>query len=85
MMKQAGTDPQVLFQMACGYAILADGTSDSAKRCRDEAFRVMAKLIDCGWKDRVALETDPDFDAIRGDKRFGEIVARLELKAVAGD
>ena len=81
MMKQAGTDPQVLFQMACGHAILANGTSETAKRNRDQAFRVMAKLIECGWKDRVGLETDPDFEAIRGDKRFAEIIARLEAKA----
>jgi hypothetical protein len=46
---------------------------------------LVSRMADRGWKDRVGLETDPDFDAIRGDKRFGEMIARLELKAAPGD
>jgi serine/threonine-protein kinase len=75
--KQAGADRRVLFQTACGLAVAAGGTGPDADRCREQAFEVLGKLVDQGWKDRVALETDPDLDAVRGDKRFAELLARV--------
>ncbi|HJZ89303.1 MAG TPA: protein kinase [Gemmataceae bacterium] len=77
LLAQADTDPQTLFQTACGLSILSAGTDDAAKGCRDQAFRVLDKLIDSGWKDRVGLETDPDFQSIRQDRRFGELITKL--------
>ena len=75
--KQAETDRRVLFQVACGLAVAAGGTGPDADRCREQAFDVLNKLVDQGWKDRVALETDPDLDAIRADKRFAELLKRV--------
>jgi tetratricopeptide (TPR) repeat protein len=77
LLKQAPTDRQVLFQTACGLAIIGSGTDETAKRYRDEAFKVLTSLMDNGWKDPVALETDPDFDGIRSDKRFAELFVRV--------
>jgi hypothetical protein len=31
-----------------------------------------------GWKDPVALETDPDLEAIRGDERFAEMIKKFK-------
>ena len=73
LLEQAGRDRQVLFQVACAYAILADGPDD-ADGFRNQAFFVLRKLSEIGWKDPVALETDPDMDSIRRDKRFREIL-----------
>jgi len=78
LLRQAGTDPQVLFQTACGLSILGNGSGDPAKQWLDQAFEVLGKLVERGWKDRIALETDPDLDAVRRDKRFGELLTRLE-------
>jgi eukaryotic-like serine/threonine-protein kinase len=80
LLQQAGTDRQVLFQTACGLAIIGRGSDEASVRCRDEAFRVMGMLIESGWKDRVALQTDPDFAGVRSDKRFGELLTRLDQK-----
>jgi hypothetical protein len=75
--KQAPEDRRVLFQTACGLAVAAGGTGPDADRCRAQAFDVLNKLVEQGWKDRVALETDPDLDAVRGDKRFAELLKRI--------
>lgn len=77
LLKQAPTDRQVLFQTACGLSIIGGGTDETAKHYRDEAFKVLTSLMDNGWKDPVALQTDPDFDAIRSDKRFAELFVRV--------
>ena len=79
LLRQAPTDRQVLFQTACGLAILGGGTDETARRYRDEAFKVLTALMDNGWKDPVALQTDPDFDAIRSDKRFAELFVRVAV------
>ena len=76
--EQAGADRQVLFQTACGLSILAAGPGRTAATCLDRAFEVLTRLVDGGWQDRAALETDPDLDAVRKDKRFAELLKRLE-------
>ncbi|HKB03746.1 MAG TPA: protein kinase [Gemmataceae bacterium] len=75
LLKQAPKDRRVLFQVACGLAVAGSGSDPVAARCRDRAFEVLGDLIKAGWKDRVALETDPDLEAVRGDPRFKELVA----------
>jgi hypothetical protein len=75
--KAAPDDRRVLFQTACGLAVAAGGTGPDAARCREQAFDVLNKLVEQGWKDRVALETDPDLDAVRGDPRFAELLKRV--------
>jgi tetratricopeptide (TPR) repeat protein len=80
LLKQAATDRQVLFQVACALSVLASVTTnpETAKRSRDQAFEVLRDLIQDGWKDRGGLETDPDFDPIRGDARFKELLKSLD-------
>ena len=43
----------------------------------EQAFGVIDALVRRGWKDRVTLETEPDLDAVRGDPRFAELLAKL--------
>jgi serine/threonine protein kinase len=78
LLEQAGADPQSLFQTVCGFSICAGGRGEAANRCRDAAFKTMERLLASGWKDPVALETDPDLDAIRGDPRFVEMLKRFK-------
>jgi hypothetical protein len=47
-------------------------------RCLDRPFEVPARLVDGGWQDRAALETDLDLDAVRTDRRFAELLKPLE-------
>lgn len=74
---QAGEDRAVLFQIACGLSIAGTGTDEVAKRCREQAFNVIASLIDRGWKDRGSLEFDPDLEGIRGEKRFQDVIKSM--------
>jgi hypothetical protein len=41
---------------------------------------VLGILIERGWKDRIGLESDPDFDTIRSDKRFADVIDELEAR-----
>ena len=77
LLKRAGGDRRVLFQTACGLAVAGGGPGDVAAACREEAFRVLDALVRAGWKNRVALETDPDLDVIRADPRFAALLAKL--------
>jgi serine/threonine protein kinase/tetratricopeptide (TPR) repeat protein len=78
LLRQAGDDRQVLFQTACGLSIRANEAGPAAGKCLDRAFEVLTKLVDVGWQDRAALQSDPDLDAVRKDKRFAELLKRLE-------
>lgn len=82
LLKQAGMDRQVLFQVACTYSVLAGKSADRkvADRYRNDAFQVLRDVIVAGWRDPGGLETDPDFDAIRDDPRFKELLTVLKLK-----
>jgi tetratricopeptide (TPR) repeat protein len=79
LLKQAANDRQVLFQVACTLSVIAGTSADkaTAARCRDQAFDVLRDLIKAGWKDRAGIESDPDFDAIRDDPRFKELLKAL--------
>jgi hypothetical protein len=41
---------------------------------------VTGTLEDRGSKDRVALQTDPDLAGVRSDKRFAELLTRLDQR-----
>jgi hypothetical protein len=79
LLKQAARDRQVLFQVACALSVVSGVTADkeTATRCRDQAFQVLRDAIAAGWKDPGGLEADPDFDAIREDPRFKELLKAL--------
>jgi len=77
LLKQAGKDRRVLFQAACGLAVVAGTPDPVAARCRDRALGILDSLVASGWQDRVGLQTDPDLDAVRGDPRFAGLLARI--------
>jgi tetratricopeptide (TPR) repeat protein len=83
LLRQAGKDRQVLFQVACALSIVSGTTTDRqrADRCRDQAFQVLRDLVKAGWKDRAGLETDADLDAIREDPRFKALLKALPKPA----
>ena len=76
VVRQAAGDRRLLFHAACGYAVAAGGAADpaEAERCRARAVAVLRDLVARGWKDRHALEHDPDLDAVRADPAFRKVV-----------
>jgi hypothetical protein len=56
------------------YAVAAEearlGRSDEALRSLEAALRSRAPMM-------VLIESDPSFDALRGDPRFGDVVRRV--------
>lgn len=44
----------------------------------DRAFVALEKAIIAGWRDVEQLKTDSDFDSLRGDPRWKQIVTRCE-------
>lgn len=77
LIDNAGDDKQVLFQVACGLAVMSASNEPQTMRHRDKCFEVLNKLIDRGWRDYRAFDFDPDMDSIRGDKRYADLLARL--------
>ncbi len=59
---------RALYNLACADALLGE---------KDKALDAMARAIDAGFRDRGAYERDPELASIRGDTRFGKMLAAL--------
>ena len=60
--------PYVWYNRAAAYARKGD---------RKKALADLRQAVEKGWKDAAALEKDPDFEALRQDAAFREIVKAL--------
>jgi serine/threonine protein kinase/Tfp pilus assembly protein PilF len=86
----APQEPNVLFSVALGYAQCAAGVGrqrkegpltpeETAARGRYVAAAVeaLSAAVDRGFRDRAAIETEPDFDVIRAEPGYQTVVERL--------
>ncbi|HZI20123.1 MAG TPA: tetratricopeptide repeat protein [Pyrinomonadaceae bacterium] len=64
----ADADHDVAYWLATAYAMLGD---------RDEAFRWLERAIKLGNENRPWFESDPHWEALRRDPRFGELMNRI--------
>ena len=74
---EVAADRRLYFQAACGYAVAAATPGPAANGYRDKAIGMLDSLTQGGWKDRGALETDPDLTPVRDDPRFAKLVERV--------
>ena len=90
-------DPGKLFQAGCGFSLCISGVQhlkpkekltpeDTAtqQRYADKAIDALSRAIDKGYKDLVALESDPDLEAVRVYPEFVHLTERLKSGAAAG-
>jgi hypothetical protein len=87
--ERAAQDPGMLFFAACGSALCAgalDGPAahgdtpdarEARRRYRDQAIESLERAVGAGYRDVVALETDPDLTPIRRDPAFAALLERL--------
>jgi tetratricopeptide (TPR) repeat protein len=61
-------DSGILYNVACVYALV---------RQTEDAFSCLEKAIQNGFGHREWLETDSDFDSLRGDPRFQALLNGL--------
>lgn len=59
------------YNVTCTYAVLG---------LRDEALEMLDRAVSSGRGDLGWIEHDPDFDSLRGEDRFAEIIGRLRHK-----
>lgn len=59
----------------------ADATSPAAAKYADNAMTLLDRAAKAGWRDAIALATDPDLSPLRDDPRFRELVKRLVVAA----
>jgi serine/threonine protein kinase len=90
---RASEDPSVLFQIACGYALcvpaighgkpageLTAEERDQQSRYTTLALDAISAAIKQGYRDRVALEHDPDLRPIQQDSRFQALADSIGQK-----
>jgi eukaryotic-like serine/threonine-protein kinase len=65
----ADADHDIAYWLATTYAMLGD---------RDEAFRWLGRAIDLGNENRTWFESDPKWEGLREDARFGDLMRRIE-------
>jgi tetratricopeptide (TPR) repeat protein len=61
-------DTELLFEVACGYALCSEAAPDDPELRRRYAERAVGALEEAdakGYKDVASIETDPDLDPIR--------------------
>src|SRR5262249_22792454 len=82
-------DPNLLFFVACGYALSAGALRASAtdealaRKYLDSAFAVLTRGVQNGWKDLAGLQTDPDLEPLRSDPRYPALVEQVRRAAGA--
>ena len=61
-------DSSAFYNLACFYALGGE---------IDRAFECLGRSVDCGYAHREWLEHDADMEALHGDRRWAELLARL--------
>ena len=64
----ADADHDVAYWLATSYAMLEE---------RDEAFRWLERAIKLGNENRPWFESDPNWEGLREDARFGELMSAI--------
>jgi tetratricopeptide (TPR) repeat protein len=64
----AAADPDIAYWLASAFALEGE---------RSEAFRWLERAIILGREDRKWFEIDPDWEALRDDPRFKELMSRI--------
>lgn len=65
----ADADHDIAYWLATTYAMLDE---------RDDAFRWLGRAIDLGNENRTWFESDPNWEGLRADARFAELMRRIE-------
>jgi serine/threonine-protein kinase len=65
----ADADHDIAYWLATAYAMLGE---------RDEAFRWLERAIKLGNENRPWFESDPNWESLREDTRFGELMSGIE-------
>ena len=65
----ADADHDVAYWLASAYALLGDS---------DEAFHWLGRAVELGNENKPWFESDPNWDELRGDARFGELMQRID-------
>jgi tetratricopeptide (TPR) repeat protein len=66
------TDPTVLYNLACSYALTGD---------TDSAFAALHRALDAGYDDFKWLAQDPDLECVRNHPDYATVRAKVkELK-----
>ena len=69
MREAADADHDIAYWLATTYAMLGE---------RDDAFRWLGRAIDLGNENRTWFESDPNWEPLREDSRFAELMSRIE-------
>jgi serine/threonine-protein kinase len=65
----AAADHDVAYWLATAYAMLGEW---------EEAFEWLERAITLGNENRPWFESDPNWEGLRGDARFGQLMKRIE-------
>jgi hypothetical protein len=87
----ATDDPGLLYFIGCSYALcvsavapgkaageLTTGEQELKKRYTAKAVQAIGRAIDKGFKDREALQLDPDLEPIQKDAEYAKLLGRLK-------
>jgi len=83
--KERAGDAEQLYDAACAHALCAGATNNAgadpaalAKKCAEEAMRLLKQAVAKGYKNAGHMKQDKDLDALRQRDDFKKLLAALE-------
>lgn len=74
-------EPEVLYTIACVYALCAAGTmGDASTAYQDKAVAALRQCIASGYEGTAMLQLDPDLSAIQNHEEFRRLIAELQQR-----
>ena len=75
-------DAELLVLAARAFAVCSAAAANDpalASDYRDKTFAVLRRVLAGGYQDLFTLQVEPDFDPIRNDPRFAELVSESTI------
>ena len=69
------SEPLVFYNLACSLALTGES---------DDAFRVLERAFQLGYREWRHMETDHDLDPIRDDPRYDDLLRRMQAEETGG-
>jgi hypothetical protein len=76
-----GVTPLTLYNCSCVCALAAGAVRDAAvlrEQYATQAVELLREAIAAGYKNARQLEIDPDFEAVRGQKGYQQLLRQLK-------
>jgi serine/threonine-protein kinase len=78
LLKQTPKHPEVLIQSARCFAVCAAANPSEKLPLGEKAVQLLRQAVEQGYRNTAALESDPDWQGIRSEAAFGQVLEQAK-------